>query len=160
MDKTTIASRRVESYVALYAEIDRLLGLAGGWPETRRRSCCGKAPHPFQHRILRQGDAVSARAKPATALPWEVGGHPRDNSGTAWREILAENAEFGKVYVAQGFGPDAAYIVTACNAFPQLVAALRDLLVTVDLWERGAEESERGDPERNARAILRSLGEL
>ena len=35
-----------------------------------------------------------------TAGPWSVGGHPRDDSGTAWREILAPS-EFGPMYIGQ-----------------------------------------------------------
>ena len=93
--------------------------------------------------------------KPATSLPWKL--RPRE-------EGLGAIDSTTDIPVAQAFQvgtrdqdmthalrqQNAAYIVTACNAFPQLVAALR---LTAALCD------ENGHAGKKARALLRSLGE-
>ena len=60
-------------------------------------------------------------------LPWSVGGHPRDKSGTNWREILFPSP-FGPAYVGQMQKEDAELCVRAVNSHADLLAALEDLL--------------------------------
>lgn len=62
-----------------------------------------------------------------TPIPWEVGSHPRDGSGTEWREILAPS-RFGPTYVGQALAPDAEFVVRAVNSHDALVAALRGMV--------------------------------
>lgn len=47
--------------------------------------------------------------------PLTVRGHPRDNSGTAWREILA-GGEFGPRYIGQALDVNAERLVACWNA--------------------------------------------
>ena len=60
-------------------------------------------------------------------LPWYVGGHPRDKSGTNWREILFPSP-FGPAYVGQMQKEDAELCVRAVNCHADLLAALGALL--------------------------------
>lgn len=62
-----------------------------------------------------------------TPTPWKVGDHPRDNSGTDWREILFESP-FGDAYLGQALKEDAAFIVQAVNEREALVALARHVL--------------------------------
>jgi hypothetical protein len=55
-----------------------------------------------------------------TPGPWRVGGHPRDDSGTKWREVLTDAGEFAPSYVCQALEADARLIAAA----PDLLAAL------------------------------------
>lgn len=99
--------------------------------------------------------------KPATSLPWyelvgSIYGEAPKNRFQS-REKVAE--------VVDCIGNDAAYIVHACNAYPQLVQALARILGEVE--QMGTFGS--GQPLLNARlshddvmrlrALLRSLGE-
>ncbi len=99
--------------------------------------------------------------KPATPLPW-------DNAGSTPQQATIDKGNFciGDCGSGSGAHQNAAYIVAACNAFPQLVAALRELH---EIDERKLAASERRvykighsviqeRVERN-RALLRSLGE-
>ena len=91
--------------------------------------------------------------KPATPLPWKVaavgdlriihGGNPHARIAT-WR---------GKVVNA-----DPAYIAHAANAYPRLVAALRDLVKAEEEYgdQDNAAVNEAWAP---AQALLRELGE-
>ena len=89
--------------------------------------------------------------KPATSLPWKWSG-----------QIGANGDHFingAQDHVTRADPQDAAYIVTACNAFPQLVAALRELMLRCD-----GEEGVRADGSNiqtiAASGLLQSLGEL
>ncbi len=62
-----------------------------------------------------------------TPLPWRVGGHPHDNSGSKWREILTDAATFNPAYICQAYLSDAELIVRAVNAHDALVSALREI---------------------------------
>ncbi len=55
----------------------------------------------------------------------------------------------------------AAYIVAACNAYPELVAALRDLVAVATVLAReSADRAHNGDAQIDpARALLAKLGE-
>jgi hypothetical protein len=64
-----------------------------------------------------------------TPGPWRVGGHPRDNSGTAWHEILTDADEFGPSYVCQAMEQDARLIAAA----PDLLAALRMAVARIEV---------------------------
>lgn len=90
---------------------------------------------------------------PATALPWLCKN----------RFVFAGTTAVAKTSVAfDGFysDEDAAYIAHACNAYPELVEALRELertchpVNTVYSWD----ESQR-KAIANARALLAKLGE-
>lgn len=54
-----------------------------------------------------------------------VGGHPGDDSGTDWREILAPSP-FGPTYIGQALKEDAAEIARRWNAHPAMLAALEE----------------------------------
>ena len=61
-------------------------------------------------------------------MPWVVGGHPRNSSGTSWREILSTSGEFSPAYVGEALDYNAAFIVRACNSHDDLVAALAGMM--------------------------------
>ena len=90
------------------------------------------------------------QAAPATPLPWRS-----KADFISVRVIAAHGAQVaGTVPLAE---LDAAYIVAACNAFPELVAALRNSLEVVDYV---ANNGNAGCDElaRQIRALLRKLG--
>ena len=73
--------------------------------------------------------------KPATPLPWHST-HPLDMNRNPFQEAVRVDAapgqpsvavmvEYGEKYQKGKRTRDAAYIVHACNAYPELVAALR-----------------------------------
>ena len=62
-----------------------------------------------------------------TPGPWTVGGHPRDNSGTDWREILAPS-DFGPQYLGQALKENAKLMAAA----PELLAALEATLIPLE----------------------------
>ena len=74
--------------------------------------------------------------KPETELPWEDNGN----------EIVAASDRFCGIAGAVD-GEDAAYIVHACNAYPKLVEALKEVAAS-SYGQR-----------HNAIALLRELGE-
>ena len=65
-------------------------------------------------------------------LPWSVGGHPKDTSGTNWREILFPSP-FGPAYVGQMQKEDAELCVRAVNCHADLLAALEESLSVIRL---------------------------
>jgi len=76
----------------------------------------------------------TAPASPVhTPEPWTIGGHPKDNSGIDWREILAPS-DFWPMYVGQSLKEDAARICACVNACQGMhdpaaeIKALRDAL--------------------------------
>ena len=83
--------------------------------------------------------------KPATPLPWSGTHNPRSNLGKVHGSI--------DPVCATPRPNDATYIVAACNAYPALVAALRESLQ--------AYEGDFGPMHISTRhrALLRSLGE-
>ncbi|MGH8758102.1 MAG: hypothetical protein ACREVW_01080 [Burkholderiales bacterium] len=98
--------------------------------------------------------------KPATPLPWTISvdtcAKCREN-GTV--EVNIDQVPCG--YHAQFSGrEDAAYIVAACNAYPQLVAALRRLMEQAPrVSSSNPEASGKVAAWESARALLHSLGE-
>ena len=99
---------------------------------------------------------MTTEKQPANSLPWTVGGHPGNDAGSDWRDILAPSS-FGPLYVGEAIKEDAAYIVHACNAYPKLVEALRKVL---SLRERSDEWWDRhGSETIELRALLRDLNE-
>ena len=95
--------------------------------------------------------------KPATPLPWIPTAPYVDDHISG---IFPRGAVYTKTYnelVCTCSEYDAAYIAAACNAYPQLVAALRE---QVDAF--GAKHADETDSPRIAklRALLRDLGEL
>jgi hypothetical protein len=68
--------------------------------------------------------AVASKPAAHSPLPWAVGGHPRDKSGSDWREITYQS-EFGTTYMGQALKEDAALIVTAVNSHAALVNAVK-----------------------------------
>ena len=132
--------------------------------------------------------------KPATPLPWVIG--MREGMAAAMYGVNISSEHFnrpgvvdGRGSVAEVRGPvtveqaaeNAAYIVHAANAYPELVAALRDLLSNGQAIRRGfcepnpyrknsesyrdweSSASENADifdtTEKTARALLAKLGE-
>lgn len=73
-----------------------------------------------------------------TPLPWRVGGHPQDDSGSDWRQILADTQPFGPVFVGSSLKADAQLIVRAVNNHARLAAALEDAKKTIHdmTWNR------------------------
>ena len=93
---------------------------------------------------------TNTKHKPATALPWNVRqGYVSGDS------LIIARMERGYYEDRE---QDAAYIAHACNAYPQLVAALRDLREAALLARTGAEMSY--DAVQRADEVLRDLGEL
>lgn len=98
---------------------------------------------------------MNTKHKPATPLPWHVGGikptrYPSYPIVSAHGPVIADVS----ISARGGSNVDAAYIVTACNAHPKLVAALKALHDA----EEGIGETDR--PHFVAiRALLRELGE-
>ena len=84
--------------------------------------------------------------KPATPLPWKV------DENNELPPAVIEDTEDGIGVCEEMNAQDAAYIVAACNAYPKLVAALREIANLPD-----------GDfydcPLGKVRLLLRSLGE-
>ena len=107
--------------------------------------------------------AATDRMKPATPLPWHVT-HQRHTDQSF--DVVSLCTMGGATVVAatgksadamSPNGRDAAYIVAACNAYPQLVEdrrrlveALRDAALRLEAADRGAAD---------LRALLRELGE-
>lgn len=89
--------------------------------------------------------------KPATALPWREKGMGLGSTG-ARMEI--RSAADGTGVCEYLNSEDTAYIVHACNHYPQLVAALRDLLEDAD------PHSPKCGSQIVARDLLRSLKEI
>ena len=88
-------------------------------------------------------------AKPATPLPWKLGTrYPCRILGVA---SACEDQDEGTE--TEGQKQDAAYIVHACNAYPQLVAALSKMLANGPGADHGL------GAELSARDLLRDLGE-
>lgn len=92
--------------------------------------------------------------KPATPLPWRV-------SPAHAAQVQQES---GVCRVADCFHADTAYIVHAANAYPELVAALRESIQAYRLQAiRDSADIEVRDGwaklEENARALLAKLGE-
>lgn len=87
--------------------------------------------------------------KPATSLPWIVW---NDETGCLIQE---EQCEFTHVptSVAEVYRDckDAAYIVHACNAYPRLVEALREV---IEVWS----SYDTSGTLEDARALLAELG--
>ena len=101
--------------------------------------------------------------KPATPLPWAT-----------HKQYSDRRVEFGTVdlngdgdYSGEGYTPqDAAYIVAACNAYPELVAALRELhaiderkLIAVRKRPYAIGAGAVDERVRRNRALLARLGE-
>lgn len=92
---------------------------------------------------------MTTKNAPATPLPWKPHGEPRYSSV---REATTDGAPRCVVRAggSKRNSQDADYIVHACNAYPELVAALRERLKLDD--------SDTG-PLGNARILLTKLGE-
>ncbi len=87
--------------------------------------------------------------KPATPLPWT---QSNQIGADGDRFIISDDAD--RYPVSRAEPKDAAYIVAACNAYPQLVAALRAMIGADMTAESGIAAT------MHARALLRSLGEV
>lgn len=100
---------------------------------------------------------MTAKNAPATQLPWKI-----DEATDLPLAVIEDSetgdgiAEFGKR--TKRNVANAAYIVHAANAYPQLIEALRDLADSHEALER-ERGSMRATHTSNARTILRSLGE-
>lgn len=95
--------------------------------------------------------------KPATALPWKVVPYRYVVNVATSARIHAENNEPVVDDANPSLG-DAAYIAHACNAYPELVEALKAVTAFVQpsLHVRNAEAMDAQD---KARALLAKLGE-
>lgn len=92
--------------------------------------------------------------KPATPLPWHVGAATALDSVDGQRGIWAGKWGIADVY---GQAPNSAYIAHACNAYPELVAALR--MVALKGGERDVKDARFLMVATDARALLAKLGE-
>jgi hypothetical protein len=85
--------------------------------------------------------------KPATPLPWEI--EPSPHGGAI---LVRPGSPQSHVQLY-----DAAYIVAACNAYPELVAALRNIIEPdsdgFTILSQGNKDAQR------IRALLAKLGE-
>jgi hypothetical protein len=86
--------------------------------------------------------------KPATPLPWT------DIDGLH-NGIVGRSASSLRVAKEVKFADDRAYIVHAANAYPELVAALRQLVTHMDAIVPATKQNARD----NARSLLAKLGE-
>ena len=98
---------------------------------------------------------METKHKPATALPWGTGPATTRIAVDGQLGIWAGKRGVADVY---GYPQTAAYIAHAANAYPQLVAALRDLREAALLARTDAAMSY--DAVQRADEVLRSLGEL
>lgn len=73
-----------------------------------------------------------------TPGPWIVGGHPKDGSGTAWREVVSMGTEFKPSYICAAVQEDAQLIAAA----PDLLAILKQILYAHDTGNCGASVGE------------------
>lgn len=71
--------------------------------------------------------------KPATPLPWDW--MSNDKEGGAGIVVLRSDGQIEEV-AADATRADAAYIVHACNAYPRLVAALREVRLIAEAVDR------------------------
>jgi hypothetical protein len=95
----------------------------------------------YDYRNEQEAERVDGERAAHTPLPWRVGGHPGDSSGTSWRQILADTQPYGPAFVGTALEADARLIARAVNAHAQLVAALEDELEAIRVWQ-----SARGIP--------------
>ena len=106
---------------------------------------------------------TTKQAAPATPLPWDTGTGAHTAVGHAiCADAVIIASVSGRGYpIGEGWAPeseqDAAYIVAACNAYPELVAALR---WTVALLEKPNGSHNRTYQVRyeHASALLAKLG--
>ena len=92
---------------------------------------------------------MSAKHKPISVAPWRT--------GDAGRTVFA--ADKPKVVAACRAKGDAAYIAHACNAYPELVAALRAAVTFAAANDSYARMCGEHDVIVRARATLAKLGE-
>ena len=96
------------------------------------------------------------RNAPATPLPWAG---MNSNSDLAHGIVHEDTGTDVAVFCGRGkWRMNAAYAIHAANAYPQLVAALRDIADSHEILER-ERGSMRATHTANARTLLRSLGE-
>ena len=96
--------------------------------------------------------------KPATPLPWEkYAGDYSEIEGQRMAVVV------GKTCISDALDAvhqsDAAYIVHAANAYPQLVAALRELMLRCD-GDEGVRADGSNIQTMQASAVLHNLGEI
>ena len=87
--------------------------------------------------------------KPATPLPWTI-----ETDAMYGAKVLGPTINGAQDILSQS-GANAAYIVAACNAYPELVAALRHLVNMAMTRDDQARE----DALCTSRALLAKLGE-
>ena len=110
---------------------------------------------------------MTANHQPATSLPWqwETKGRPTrlysPDTRIAPETVLSTHGE-SKVLTA-----DAAYIVAACNAYPKLIAALRDARSRLEGFIGSDCECDNTHEQNGTQcclceygALLRELGEI
>ena len=116
---------------------------------------------------------MNATTKPATPLPWQSEQIGVTDAGPNGIDVFdlgpCDKEGAMRVRVATVAGDDAAYIVAACNAYPELVAALRACGWYLDLPEcesipheslRTMDAEQQLDFMRDTvRALLAKLGE-
>ena len=67
-----------------------------------------------------------------TPGPWAVAASSNPDNGTGWRDIVSTGTVFSPSYVGEALDVDAAFIVRACNAHDELVAALEWALTSLE----------------------------
>ena len=95
--------------------------------------------------------------KPSTPLPWTYGDpRKRSNFGSSHSMLASQSRNIGRIgmmHTPAEAEQDAAYIVKACNSYPELVAALRAILPIADGAVDFQEEID------TAHSLLAKLGE-
>ena len=99
---------------------------------------------------------MTAKHKPATALPWETAVNGEEPP--QWDVCAANGGDMvaDLMNMPDTGEQDAAYIVHAANAYPRLVEALRNLKEQVECMNA---QQAFGRDYDEARALLRELGE-
>lgn len=96
--------------------------------------------------------------KPVAALPWSIGpATTLEGNRLGIKGIWTEDKKTG-VAEAFGYRENAAYIVHAANAYPELIEALREARTTI--WHMSPDDGPLAKQVERIDALLRELGEL
>lgn len=127
-----------------------------------------EAPSPPRANAMNRKPEMNApqsdepRVKPATALPWDWDSQ-RTYDGDNYPYIPECSFIAGLIGLTgnyEGDSQDCAYVKHACNAYPKLVAALRDVLTWYASPVNGGFGVAAHSTEVIAADLLRELGEL
>lgn len=125
-----------------------------------------RSEHPMNEHLastLSERPDLTARNQPATELPWKWGWNG-DTCAVWGAAIVLSGGELTAHGVKRGKETNAAYIVHAANAYPRLVAALREASEQLKYAQRWAPtratDGVIGLMCNDYADLLRELGEL